>query len=79
MQMGENHVLDRINVDIERTERLDRAAQEGVPAVVVGRTGGPDIRIEYGGTTVVRMRVADAEARWADAIGGYFQRAAGAA
>ena len=58
---------------------LERAAHAGVPAAVVGRTGGPDIRIEYGGTTVVRMRVADAEARWADAIGRYFQRAAGAA
>ena len=58
---------------------LERAAQAGVPAAVVGRTGGPDIRIEHGGTTVVRMRVADAEAHWAEAIGGYFQRAAGAA
>jgi phosphoribosylformylglycinamidine synthase len=58
---------------------LEQAAQAGVPAAVVGRTGGPDIQIDQGGTTVIRVRVADAEARWAGAIGRYFLRVAGAA
>jgi len=50
-----------------------------VPASVVGRTGGAEIRLDHGGAQVVRMPVRDAEARWAGAIGRYFQRAAGAA
>jgi phosphoribosylformylglycinamidine synthase II len=58
---------------------LERAGAAGVPARVVGRTGGADIRLDYGGATVVKMQVTDAEARWAGAIGRYFQRAAGAA
>ena len=58
---------------------LERAGAAGVPARVVGRTGGGDIRLDFGGTTAVRMQVTDAEARWAGAIGRYFQRAAGAA
>jgi phosphoribosylformylglycinamidine synthase II len=58
---------------------LERAGAAGVPARIIGRTGGADIRLEYGGATMVRMQVTDAEARWAGAIGRYFQRAAGAA
>ncbi len=58
---------------------LEQAAQAGVPAAVIGRTGGSEIRIEHGGATAIRMRVADAEAKWAGAIGRYFQPAAGAA
>ena len=58
---------------------LDRAAAAGVPARAVGRTGGADIRIDYAGAPAIRLRVAEAEARWASAIGRYFERAAGAA
>jgi phosphoribosylformylglycinamidine synthase II len=58
---------------------LERAGAAGVPARIIGRTGGADIRLDYGGATVVRMQVTDAEARWAGAIGRYFQRAGGAA
>ena len=28
MQMGEDHILDRIHIDVERAERLDRTTQE---------------------------------------------------
>jgi phosphoribosylformylglycinamidine synthase len=58
---------------------LDRARAAGVPAEVLGRTGGPDIKIDCGGAPAIRIRVADAEGRWAGAIGQYYQRTAGAA
>jgi phosphoribosylformylglycinamidine synthase len=58
---------------------LARAAAAGVPAAVVGRTGGDEIRVYCGGTLAIRSAVADAEARWAGAIGRYYQRPAGAA
>ena len=58
---------------------LEQAAHAGVPAAVIGRTGGSEIRIEHGGATAIRIGVADAEAMWAGAIGRYFQPAAGAA
>src|SRR4051812_42811673 len=34
VQMGEDHILDAIGVDAERTERLHRAAQEGALALL---------------------------------------------
>jgi phosphoribosylformylglycinamidine synthase len=58
---------------------LDAAAAAGVPAAVVGRTGGPDIRLAVDGVEAVRMPVADAERLWAMAIGQRMQSAAGAA
>ncbi len=58
---------------------LARAAAAGVPAEAVGRTGGSDIRIDVDGAAAIRMPVAEAEARWAGAIGRYYQRNAGAA
>ncbi|MGE0363905.1 MAG: phosphoribosylformylglycinamidine synthase subunit PurL [Vicinamibacterales bacterium] len=58
---------------------LARAADAGVPAQVIGRTGGPAIRIACGGAPAISLPVAAAEARWAEAIGRYFERAAGAA
>ena len=58
---------------------LERAAAAGVPAAVIGRTGGADIRIACGGVPAIRIAVADAEARWAGAIGRYYQRAAAGA
>ena len=50
-----------------------------MPALVIGRTGGAEIRIDVGGTTAVRMTVADAEAAWATAIGRYDRATEGAA
>jgi phosphoribosylformylglycinamidine synthase subunit PurL len=60
-------------------EVLERARSAGVPAAVVGRTGGDDICIDYAGAPAIRMRVDDAEARWSGAIGRHYQRTAGAA
>lgn len=58
---------------------LGAAAAAGVPAQVIGRTGGGDIRIDVDGVTAVRMPAAAAEEVWATAIGRRMQSAAGAA
>ncbi len=58
---------------------LSAAAAAGVPARVVGRTGGPGIRIDVDGVTAVSMPVAQAEAVWATAIEGRMQTVVGAA
>ena len=58
---------------------LAAAAAAGVPAAVIGRTGGSEIRLDVDGDPVVRMSVADAEQAWAAAIGQRMQSAAGAA
>ena len=58
---------------------LNQAAGAGVPARVIGRTGGAEIRIDVSGVPAVRMTVADAEAVWATAIGRHFQTTVDAA
>ena len=58
---------------------LGAAAAAGVPAQVIGRTGGSHIRIDVDGTTAVILPVAAAEDTWATAIGRRMQSAAGAA
>jgi phosphoribosylformylglycinamidine synthase subunit PurL len=58
---------------------LSAAAAAGVPAQVIGRTGGSDIRIDVDGATAVRLPVSAAEEVWATAIGRRMQSAAGAA
>ena len=47
---------------------LRRAAEHGIPATAVGRTGGDRIRISVDGTNVIDESVAEAEAAWAGAI-----------
>ena len=58
---------------------LAAAAAAGVPAAVIGRTGGSEIRLDVDGDPAVRMSVADAEQAWASAIGQRMQSATGAA
>ncbi len=58
---------------------LNEAARAGVPARVIGRTGGPEIRIDVEGTPAIRMAVAAAEAVWATAIGRHYRTTEGAA
>jgi phosphoribosylformylglycinamidine synthase len=53
---------------------LERAAAAGVPARVVGRTGGHLLRIAVGGQLAIDLPVDDAERRWSGAIERYFQR-----
>ena len=55
---------------------LERAAALGVPARVIGRTGGSDLRIAIGDRRVVDVAVAQAERVWGSAIGRVFERSA---
>jgi phosphoribosylformylglycinamidine synthase subunit PurL len=47
---------------------LGRAAASGVPARVLGRTGGEALRIGVEGRTAIEVSVADAERAWSSAI-----------
>jgi phosphoribosylformylglycinamidine synthase subunit PurL len=54
---------------------LQRAAAAGVPAAVIGRTGGARIALAVEGAEGLDVDVAEAEAIWAGAIERYFDRA----
>jgi phosphoribosylformylglycinamidine synthase len=65
----------RIVVSVRPEHRealLALAGEHGVPAAVVGRTGGSRIRIAVGGTTAVDCSVAEAEQSWSTAFERYF-------
>ena len=51
---------------------LERAAAAGVPARIVGRTGGTRLRIIVGGETAVDLSIDEAERVWSGAIERYF-------
>ncbi len=53
-------------------EVIETAAAAGVPARLVGRTGGARVRIAVGGATAIDCAVAEAEAIWGEALEGYF-------
>ncbi|MGB7218964.1 MAG: phosphoribosylformylglycinamidine synthase subunit PurL [Vicinamibacterales bacterium] len=53
---------------------LKQAAAAGVPARVIGRTGGDRLRIATGGTVVIDISLAEAERVWSTAIERYFVR-----
>ena len=55
---------------------LKMAAEAGVPARVIGRTGGPRIRISVEGEAAIDCDVREAERRWSGALAGFFQRQA---
>jgi len=55
---------------------LTMARKAGVPARVIGRTGGSRLRISVDGRLAVEENVRDAEHRWSTAIGANFQRQA---
>jgi phosphoribosylformylglycinamidine synthase len=55
---------------------LQRAAAAGVPARVIGETGGNRLRIAVGGTLVVDLAVDEAERTWATAIERVFAKKA---
>jgi phosphoribosylformylglycinamidine synthase len=54
------------------TEVLERAAAAGVPARVVGRTGGNLLRVAVGGHIAVDLTVDEAERAWSSALERYF-------
>jgi len=55
---------------------LTMAADAGVPAVRIGRTGGTRIAITIAGVSELDCSVAEAEQAWANALGRYFARPA---
>ncbi len=56
------------------TEVLQRAASLGVPARVIGETGGNRIRLAVAGKTVVDLAVGDAERVWSSALERIFSK-----
>jgi phosphoribosylformylglycinamidine synthase subunit PurL len=56
------------------TAVLQRAAAAGVPAKVIGRTGGNRLRIAVAGETMIDVSVDEAERVWSSAIDKYFER-----
>ncbi len=56
------------------TDVLQQAAKAGVPARVIGETGGNRIRIAVAGTIEVDVAVDQAERVWSEAIGRVFER-----
>jgi phosphoribosylformylglycinamidine synthase len=56
----------------DRATLLQLAADAGVPARAIGRTGGSRIRITIDGAPAVDVAVAEAENAWATALARYF-------
>ena len=57
------------------TPLVKLAGDLGVPAQVIGRTGGSRITMTVAGSAAIDTTVAEAEHLWANALGGYFVRA----
>ena len=55
---------------------LQLAAAAGVPARVIGRTGGTRLKIAVAGQPAIDCDVRDAENRWSNALGNVFKRQA---
>jgi phosphoribosylformylglycinamidine synthase len=54
------------------SEVVKKAADAGVPARIIGRTGGRSLCIAVGGSVVVDVTLVDAERAWSDALQKYF-------
>jgi phosphoribosylformylglycinamidine synthase len=55
-------------------EALKRAEAAGVPARVIGRTGGSDLRINVGLEAAIAVQVSVAERAWLDAVEHFFAK-----
>ena len=51
---------------------MTRAAQAGVPATILGRTGGARLYVSVDGTAVIDVPVAAAERIWTTGLSRYF-------
>jgi phosphoribosylformylglycinamidine synthase len=58
--------------DASQGELLQLAAAKGVPAKVIGRTGGARLRILVGGAPAIDCLLAEAEQAWSTALGSQF-------
>ena len=59
--------------DADAGEVLATAAERGVPARVLGRTGGPRLRFAVGGEPAVDVALDEAEYRWSAGLSRYFE------
>jgi phosphoribosylformylglycinamidine synthase len=59
------------------TQILERAAAAGVPARVIGRTGGDRLRVAVAGRMAVDVSVDEAERAWSSVIERYFVKRVG--
>jgi phosphoribosylformylglycinamidine synthase len=67
----------RVVASLKREHRdrvLRLASQFGVPARVIGETGGPRLTFAVGGKTAVDCTVAEAEHAWSTGVSRYFER-----
>jgi phosphoribosylformylglycinamidine synthase II len=72
---GESASRALVSVDPDRVPQvLERAAAAGVPARVIGRTGGPRLQIAIADRLVIDTEVAEAEGAWTSAIERRFTR-----
>jgi len=60
--------------EAERTAFLQLAAERGVPALVVGTTGGSRIAVAVAGTPALDVPLAEAESIWSGTLASYFTR-----
>jgi phosphoribosylformylglycinamidine synthase len=56
------------------TDVLNRANAAGVPARVIGQTGGQELRIAVGGQVAIAVNVSEAERIWSNAVEHYFAK-----
>jgi phosphoribosylformylglycinamidine synthase subunit PurL len=56
------------------TEVIKRAKTAGVPARLIGRTGGQELRIAVGGQLAIAVGVSEAERAWSGAVEYYFAK-----
>ena len=57
----------------QRDALLARAASLGVPASMIGRSGGDRIRIHVGGAIAIDIATAEAEQAWSNGLARYFK------
>jgi len=71
---GESASRAIVSVDPQRRERLlELARQSGVPAAVIGRTGGSRITVAVAGRVAIDCSLAEAEHTWSTALAEYYQ------
>jgi phosphoribosylformylglycinamidine synthase len=72
---GESASRVVVSVEADRADDLlARAVTAGVPAAVIGRTGGTRLVIRVGGEAAIDVAIEDAEHAWASALDAHFAR-----
>jgi phosphoribosylformylglycinamidine synthase len=58
----------------ERAALMRLASEHGVPAMVIGTTGGSRIRVAVSGTLALDCSLSEAESAWSTSLGAHFAR-----